>query len=74
MKTLNLQLITIGLENGQQGVFIGVPLITEENSDLDSQVEEIWFSNIQEIPDNLSVKKLIHLIASQLCRCSATLQ
>ena len=74
MKTVNLQLITIDLENGQQGVFIGVPLITEENSDLDSQVEEIWFSSVQEIPDDLSVKKLMHLIASQLCRCRASLQ
>lgn len=74
MKTVNLQLITVGLENGQQGVFIGIPLITEKNSELDSQVEEIWFSNIQEIPDDLSVKKLIYLITSQLCRCSASLQ
>ena len=74
MKTVNLQLITIDLENGQQGVFIGFPLITEESSDMDSQVEEIWFSNIQEIPDDLSVKKLMYLIASQLCRCRASLQ
>ena len=74
MKTVNLQLITIDLENGQQGVFIGFPLITEESSDMDSQVEEIWFSNIQEIPDDLSVKKLMSLIASQLCRCRASLQ
>ncbi|MCR4347492.1 MAG: hypothetical protein NUV55_09885 [Sulfuricaulis sp.] len=74
MKTVNLQLITIDLENGQQGVFIGFPLITEENSELDSQVEEIWFSNIQEIPDDLSVKKLMSLIAIQLCRCRASLQ
>jgi hypothetical protein len=74
MKTVNLQLITIGLENGQQGVFIGVPLLTEESSELDSQVEEIWFSSVQEIPDDLSVKKLMRLIASQLCRCSASLQ
>lgn len=74
MKTVNLQLITIGLENGQQGVFIGVPLLTEANSDLDSQVEEIWFSSVQEIPDDLSVKKLMYLIASQLCRCRASLQ
>lgn len=73
-KTVNLQLITIGLENGQQGVFVGIPLITKETSDLDSQVEEIWFSNIQEIPDDLSVKKLMQLIASQLCRCRASLQ
>lgn len=74
MKTVNLQLITVGLENGQQGVFIGIPLITEENNELDSQVEEIWFSNIQEIPDDLSVEKLMYLIASQLCRCRASLQ
>ena len=29
MKTLALQLVTVGLENGQQGVFVGWPLVSE---------------------------------------------
>ncbi len=74
MKTVTLQLVTVGLENGRQGVFIGIPLITEENSETDSQVEEIWFSNIQEIPEDLSIEKIMRLLAGQLCRCKASLQ
>jgi len=74
MKTVTLQLVTVGLENGQQGVFIGVPLITEHRNDTDSQVEEIWFSNVQEIPDNLTVEKLMHLIAAQISRASTQMQ
>lgn len=68
MKTVPLQLITVGLENGQTGVFVGVPLVTEETSDSGCQVEDIWFSNVQEIPDNLSVAKLLRMVAEQLCR------
>lgn len=74
MKTVALQVVTVGLENGQQGIFIGIPLITEENSDTDSQVEEIWFSNIQQVPNDLTVEKLVRLIAAQLCRCQASVQ
>lgn len=74
MKTVTLQLVTVGLENGRQGVFIGIPLITEENSETNSQVEEIWFSNIQEIPEDLSIEKIMRLLAGQLCRCNASLQ
>ena len=74
MKTVTLQLVTVGLENGRQGVFIGIPLITEENSEGDSQVEEICFSNIQEIPEDLSIEKIMRLLAGQLCRCNASLQ
>ena len=74
MKTVALQVVTVGLENGQQGIFIGIPLITEESSDTDSQVEEIWFSNVQQVPNDLTVEKLVRLIAGQLCRCQASLQ
>lgn len=73
MKAIPLQIVTVGLENGQQGVFIGVPLIREESSSMDSQVEEIWFSSIQEVPDDLTVKQLIGMVCDQLCRCQANI-
>jgi len=28
MKTLELQLITVGLEDGKQGIFVGLPLLS----------------------------------------------
>jgi hypothetical protein len=74
MKTIGLQLVTVVLENGREGVFVGIPLITEKLSEDDSQVEEIWFSDVQEIPDHMSVAKLIRLVVAQLRRCGATLQ
>ncbi len=74
MKNVPLQLVTVGLENGQQGVFIGVPLISEDSNDTECQVQDIWFSDVQEIPDQLTVEKLIRMIAEQVCRCRSTLQ
>jgi hypothetical protein len=32
MKTLELQLITVGLDDGQQGIFVGLPLLTKQQS------------------------------------------
>jgi hypothetical protein len=74
MKPIPLQLITLSLENGQQGVFVGVPLVTKQVPDEDGQVEDIWFSNIQEVPAHMKLVDLIRLIQSQLCRCQSTLQ
>jgi hypothetical protein len=74
MKPIPLQLITLSLENGQQGVFVGVPLVTEQVPDENGQVEDIWFSNIQEVPAHMKLVDLIRLIQSQLCRCQSTLQ
>ncbi len=74
MKTLDIQLITVGLENGEQGVFIGTPLIFEHTDMDNSQVENIWFSNVQELPDDLTLKQLMELVQQQLCACGATVQ
>ena len=51
MKELALQLVTVELENGKQGVFIGGPLITDDYTNEQSQVESVWFSDIQEFFD-----------------------
>ena len=74
MKPISLQLVTVNLENGHQGVFVGVPLMTDQTADEDGQVEDIWFSNIQEVPAHMKLVDLIRLIQSQLCRCQSTLQ
>ena len=74
MKPISLQLVTVSLENGQQGVFVGVPLVADQTQDQDGQVEDIWFSNIQEVPSHMKLVDLIRMIQSQLCRCQSTLQ
>ena len=74
MKPISLQLVSVSLENGQQGVFVGVPLVTEAVTDEDGQVQDIWFSNVQEVPAHTKLTDLIQLIQSQLCSCQSTLQ
>lgn len=74
MKNLALQLITVGLENGQQGVFVGWPLVTEKSPENASQVENIWFSNIQQVPPDLTMEQLMELVRKQLCACMSTIQ
>ena len=74
MKTLELQLVTVGLENGEQGVFVGWPLVSEKSDPEDGQIENIWFSNVQEVPDDLTLKQLMELIRKQLCACGAAVQ
>ena len=56
------------------GVFVGVPLVADQTQDEDGQVEDIWFSNIQEVPSHMKLVDLIRMIQSQLCRCQSTLQ
>ncbi|MBI1422533.1 MAG: hypothetical protein GC149_03630 [Gammaproteobacteria bacterium] len=69
MKPIPLQLVTIQLENGEHGVFVGLPLIPEHTGSKENQVSELWFSNIKDIPQNMSVDQLIALVQAQLCRC-----
>jgi len=65
---VSLQLVTVGLENGKTGVFIGVPLVLEDYTDNDSQVEQIWFSDVQEVPEDMAISKLIDLVREQYCQ------
>ena len=45
MKPIPLQLVTVCLDNGQQGVFVGVPLVADQNGAHDGQIEDIWFGS-----------------------------
>ena len=74
MKTIPLQLVTLCLDNGQQGVFVGVPLVAEQGEQDGGQIEDIWFSDIQEIPGHIKLAELLSLIQAQLCRCKAVIQ
>lgn len=74
MNPIPLQLVTVCLENGEQGIFIGVPLVAGQASEDTAQVEDIWFSDIQEVPAGTELAELIQLLQAQLCRCQSTLQ
>lgn len=74
MKDIALQLVTVELENGQQGVFIGGPLVTDDFTDDDSQVGSICFSDIQEVPANITLQELVNMVTRQLCHSKTALQ
>lgn len=66
MKMLPLQLVIIDLENGQRGVFIGRPLISDESGEEECQVQNVWFTDIQELPDNSTLEQLTHMALEQI--------
>ena len=74
MKAIPLQLVTVCLDGGQQGIFVGVPLVSEYVPEDAGQVEDIWFSDIQEVPGDMALDELVQLIQAQLCRCRAVVQ
>ena len=74
MKEIALQLVTVELENGKQGVFIGGPLITDDDTQTDSQVDSVWFSDIKAVPSNITLQELVNMVTRQLFQCNSSLQ
>ena len=74
MKDIALQLVTVELENGKQGVFIGGPLVTDDDTETDSQVDSICFSDIKEVPSNITLQELVNMVTRQLSQCQGSLQ
>jgi len=74
MKTLELQLVTVGLDDGKQGIFIGLPLLSQQDAESGGTVENIWFSDIKNVPDSLTMDELMQLVVKQLSDSMATVQ
>jgi hypothetical protein len=74
MKTLPLQLVIIDLENGRRGVFIGTPLVCADATDEECQVENVWFTDVHQIPDGASLEQITKLAYEQIAAHTATLQ
>ncbi len=74
MKTLELQLITVGLDDGQQGIFVGLPLLTRQMAETDGTVENIWFSDIKQVPDSLTMEELMEIVRKQMIDNMSTVQ
>ncbi|OGI47975.1 MAG: hypothetical protein A2151_05080 [Candidatus Muproteobacteria bacterium RBG_16_65_34] len=74
MKLLPLQMVIIDLENGRRGIFIGRPLVPDSFTDEDCQVENVWFTDIREIPDYATLEQLTQMEIDQIAAKVATLQ
>jgi hypothetical protein len=68
MKMLPLQLVIIDLENGQRGVFVGRPLITDESVEDECQVQNVWFTDIHEMPDSATLEQLTRMALEQMSK------
>jgi len=68
MKTMPLQLVIIDLENGQRGVFVGRPLITDDSVEEECQVENVWFTDIHEMPDSATLEQLTRMALEQMSK------
>ena len=73
MKPIPLQLITVKLDNGEQGIFVGSPLIADENGVKENQVSEIWFSDVRDLPEQIKLDELMDLVKAQLYKCQESL-
>jgi len=67
MKSVPLQLITVKLDNGDHGVFIGSPLMSDKNDLSQHQISEIWFSDIRDLPDEMQLDELMSVVQAQIC-------
>lgn len=71
MKGIPLQLVTLVLENGNQGIFVGLPLLPTPSSNAKvNNISEIWFSDVRNLPESLSLDELVGLVEAQLCQCN----
>ena len=66
MKMLPLQMVIIDMENGQRGVFIGRPLVTVESDDDECQVENVWFTDIHEMPDTATLEQIAKMTLEEI--------
>lgn len=73
MKPIPLQLVTVKLDNGEQGIFVGTPIFSNQNDMQGSQVSEIWFSDVRDLPEHLKLEELMNLVQAQLCQCKNNL-
>lgn len=75
MKKLPLQMVLVKLENGRQGVFVGTPMLLDnEFQEDDCQVDQVLFSNINELSYDSTVEEIIDYAKLQMERRSATIQ
>lgn len=72
-KHVPLQLLMVNLTNGHRGLFIGLPLVSHEEAERDTQIEDIRFSDVRQLPAETTLAQLIELVREQICPCEKLL-
>jgi len=63
--TVPLQLLTIQTKNGERWVFIGSPAVLPNNMDISNAIVDVWFSNIQDISQDATIRSLVEMMDKQ---------
>ena len=72
MQTEDVQIVVIELEDGRRGVFVGMPLVSNEADEADCQVENVWFTDIHQVPAGMDLELLARAVQQQFaaqCPC-----
>ncbi len=68
MKTMPVQLVVVELDNGRRGVFFGTPIVADTEGESEFQVEEVYFSNVNELPEGVGLAELSRIALAQFER------
>ena len=63
--TVPLQLLTIQTQNGQRWIFVGSPAVLPQDPDIGNAIVDVWFSNIQDVPQDASIRSLVEMMDKQ---------
>ena len=66
-KHVPLQLVMVNLTNGQRGLFVGLPLVSHEEAEQDTQIDHIMLSDIQQLPEDMTLAQLMKMVQEQIC-------
>lgn len=69
-KHVPLQMMMINLTNGHRGMFIGLPLVDHAEADNAIEVENIMFSDVQKLPEDMTLAQLMEMMQAQYCLCN----
>ena len=68
-----LQLVMVNLTNGRRGLFVGVPLVNQDDAKHDTEIDNIMFSEVQQLPEKMTVEELLKMVREQMCPCDKNL-
>ena len=64
-ETVPLQLLTIQTKDGQRWIFAGSPAVIPADPDINNAIVDVWFSNIQDVPQEASIRSLVEMMNTQ---------
>lgn len=68
-KHVPLQLVMVNLTNGHRGLFVGLPLVSHEEVGQDTQIDHIMLSDIQQLPEDMTLAQLMKMVQEHVCPC-----